>query len=172
MNTDFIEIGYIKRTHGLKGFVVVHVEPFFPIEPEDLEVFYLENNGKMIPYFPESFSFKNHKEYLLKIEGVSHIDQADVFKGKTLHFPKKDIPVLDEESFYMYELEGFDIFDQPTQTMVGKVYEIRKMGNQDMIIVDRVADEVLIPFIDELVIEVDKINKLITVKLPDGYLAI
>ena len=52
MNIDAcFQLGYIVKTHGIKGQVVAFFDVDFPEDYEDLESVFLEQKGRLVPFF-------------------------------------------------------------------------------------------------------------------------
>src|SRR3954471_24949860 len=85
------KIGFIQRTHGLKGEVTSIIEGDLP-EVEFNTVFVDENN-RLIPYFIKSFSLQGTKA-LIRFEDVDHLEQAKKLVGKAVYLQKTLRPRL------------------------------------------------------------------------------
>ena len=90
-------------------------------------------------------------------------------RGKTLTIPSTALPVLDEGTFFY-----FDIIDITVRTTtgdeLGMVAEILTTGASDVYVIRGATREVLIPAVPEYVLDVDTEQRVMTVSLPDGYL--
>jgi len=47
-------VGYVRKKHGFKGDVVVRITADDPSPYDDVDAFFLENQGKAIPIFIET----------------------------------------------------------------------------------------------------------------------
>ncbi|MEJ0029453.1 MAG: hypothetical protein WDO15_03385 [Bacteroidota bacterium] len=86
------KIGYVSKTHGLKGEVTVNTLPECP-DLTSIKTLYLSDN--LIPHFIETISVKGDKAYL-KLEGINKIEQAAQLKGASLYLPKSERPKLEK----------------------------------------------------------------------------
>ncbi|MEY4930441.1 MAG: rRNA processing protein RimM, partial [Bacteroidota bacterium] len=88
---DCYSIGYISKTHGLKGEVTaVFTEP---IELDSVESVFIEMKGNLVPYFIQSFSDRGDKAFI-KFEDVNTAEQAANLKASALYLSKTVRPSL------------------------------------------------------------------------------
>jgi len=50
----YFQVGYVRKKHGFKGDVVVRITADDPSPYDDIDAFFLENQGKAIPIFIET----------------------------------------------------------------------------------------------------------------------
>ena len=62
--SDCFKIGYVQKTHGLKGEVTIALEPGAPDDFEAITSIFAEVKGRLIPYFIEEISFKGDKAFV------------------------------------------------------------------------------------------------------------
>jgi len=163
------QLGYVLKTHGLKGELVVVIDADNPQEYSKLESVFVEINKKLIPFFLERFQLNGAKA-IIKFEEVDFIEQAKGFKGAKLYLPLDFLPEI-EEGYYFHELIGFKVIDS-NEGILGKISGVFDSGSQDLIAMHYQEKEVLIPLTDEVVTSVDKKEKTIYTTLPNGLLDI
>ncbi len=163
------QLGYVLKTHGLKGELVLVIDADNPQEYSELESVFVEINNKLIPFFMERFQLNGAKA-IIKFEEVDSIEQAKGFKGAKLWLPLDFLPEL-ENGYYFHELIGFKVIDSK-EGELGKISGVFDSGNQDLIAMQYQEKEVLIPLTDEVVTKVDKEAKTVYTTLPNGLLAI
>ena len=79
MNTE--EIGYISKTHGLKGHVILRLNEYININEEAIKSIFIEINGSQVPYFIEEFR-PNNTGYIIKLETIDTVDTSKKLVGK------------------------------------------------------------------------------------------
>lgn len=169
MNLDeAFKIGYVAKTHGLKGEVTIVTSPECP-DLTSIETVFLEEDGNLVPYFIESISVKGDKAFV-KFEDVENIDRASELKGTSLYLAKTERPKLARGEFYNDEVIGFDVFEG--ETVIGRVVGIMEAGPNRFLEVDNVGKEVLIPVSGPFITNINKTKKRIMVELPEGFLDI
>lgn len=166
---DYYKIGYIAKTHGLKGEVTIVMVPECP-DLSELDSLFIEVNQNLIPYFLESASMKGDKAFI-KLEDVNTIDQASALKGSSLYLKKTERPKLARGDFYNDEVIGFEVNDTQAGAL-GDITEVFESGPNRFLVIDHHGKEIMIPLNGPFVKSVNKSKKKISVELPDGFLEI
>ena len=161
-------VGYISKTHGLKGEVTaVFTEP---IELGSLETIFLEIKNNLVPYFIESFSDRTDKAFI-KFQDINTVEQAAILKGSALYLQKSVRPSLKRGDFYNDEVVGFVVEDEDLGKL-GLLKDVIQSGPSRLLEIDYNGKDVLIPVNGPFIKSVNKSKKLIKVSLPEGFLSI
>lgn len=172
MNLDACyQLGYIVRTHGVKGQVVAFFDVDYPEDYEELESVFLHINGKLVPFFIDALDLQPDGRIILKFEDVNSIAEAEKLKSVALYLPLNSLPELDEDQFYFHEVIGYTVVDE-TLGELGIIKEIYEMPFQDLMGMEYKGAEVLIPVQDDLILRADKVNLKLYVNLPEGLVDI
>ncbi len=165
---DCYSIGYISKTHGLKGEVTaVFTEP---IDLDSVKSVFIEMKGSLVPYFIQSFSDRGDKAFL-KFDDVNTTEQAANLKGSALYLSKTVRPSLKRGEFYNDEIVGFTVEDE-TEGVLGLLKQVIQSGPSRLLEIDYNGKDVLIPVNGPFIKSVTKSKKLIKVSLPEGFLSI
>ncbi len=162
------KIGYVMKTHGLKGEVTIALSPECP-DLAGVDTIFIEKNLQLVPYFVQSVSFQSDKAFV-KLEDVDHIDQASTLKGSSIFLPKVSRPRLARGEFYSDEVIGFEVVDE--KRVLGHVKEVVEAGPGRFLSLDVDSKETLIPVTGPFIKSINRSNKKIKVELPDGFLDI
>lgn len=162
------KIGYVAKTHGLKGEVTLIVTE--PVDFEDFESVFIELRNSLVPHFISSFSDRGDKVFI-KFEDIDTPEKAALLKGGSLYLPKDARPKLKRGEFYDDEVVGFFVVDERLGDL-GEVTEVSSSGPNRLLTVDVKGKEVLIPVNSPFVLSTNKTKKTIKVALPDGFLDI
>lgn len=166
---DCYQLGYVIKTHGLKGEVQIFLDVDNPSEYQELEsVFVLQNNA-LIPFFLEYIQCGD-KKAIAKFEEIDSIEEAAKLVSGELYLPLDLLPELPDGKYYFHQLVGLTLFDGTEK--IGEVTQVYEMGPQNLISVDHDGKEIMIPLMDEIVQKVDLKNSEIRAKLPDGLIDI
>jgi 16S rRNA processing protein RimM len=113
-----------------------------------------------------------HKgRFVLAIEGVSTIDEAEALRGAELRIEEQELAALPAGSFYHHELVGLRAVDERGAD-VGAVEEILETGAETRVLVVRgPGGETLLPFAETFVKSVDLAGGLIVVLRPEYVVA-
>jgi 16S rRNA processing protein RimM len=161
-------VGYISKTHGLKGEVtIVFTEP---IVLDGLDSIFIEINETLVPYFIESFSDRGDKAFI-KFEDINTPELASSLKGSSLYLSKAVRPSLKRGEFYNDEVIGFSVEDE-VEGKLGVIKQIIQSGPSRLLEIDHKGKDVLIPVNGPFIKSVNKSRKLIKVSLPEGFLSI
>jgi len=172
MNKDqCFQIGRIAKVHGLRGEVNVVLDVDFPEDYEGLEHLFLEQKGRLVPFFLEHFVIQPGSRALAKFEELDSIEQVEMLVGSEVYLPLTELPQLEEDQYYYHELVGFEVIDD-TKGLIGPVQVIYDLETQDLLGVTHQGKEVLIPIQDGIITKVDKAAKKVYCQLPEGLLDI
>lgn len=167
---DCFRIGNIYKSHGLKGEVSVYLLPDAPADFSDMETFFLEQKGSLVPYFVEAISIKGNRAYV-KFEDIKSKEEADALKGLHLYLPLTLREQLPEGDYYEDQLQGLVVSDQHLGAL-GRVKSIEQSGLSRLLVIDYKNRDLLIPMNSPLIVSIDINKQTINVNLPEGYLDI
>ena len=102
---------------------------------------------------------------ILKLAGISDRDGAEAVRGKELFITESDLPELPEGQYYIRDLIGMTVKKENGE-ILGKVSDVLQNTAQDIFEVEN-ADgrKILIPKVDQFVLEIDKAAGEIRVRL-------
>jgi len=164
---DYVVIGKIINTHGIKGELKVNsYSDFDSIRYEKGSKVYVGDDYKEY----EVLSFKKHNGFTLVLfKGYEDINLVEKLKDKLIYKAKSDIKPLKKGEYYFSELRDLDVYidDQ----MVGKVLRVEEgMRNNNLRIQTLDKKEHLIPYLPQFVLNVDLDNKRIDIVNMEGLL--
>jgi 16S rRNA processing protein RimM len=172
MNKDqCFQIGRVAKVHGLRGEVNVVLDVDYPEDYEGLEHLFLEQKGRLVPFFLEHFVIQPGGKALMKFEDLNSLDQVEHLVGLEIYLPLTELPQLEEDQYYYHELIGFEVIDE-NLGLIGPVQIIYDLETQDLLGVTHKGKEVLIPIQDGIIKKVDKAAKKVYCQLPEGLLDI
>lgn len=164
---EYIEIGQIVNTNGLKG--VVKVNPFTDdiSKFEDLKYVYIQLKSELKKVKIEQVRY-NKNQVLLKLEGIDSIEEAEKYRNFYLKTEKESQEDLGEDTYYIVDLIGIDVYSDKNEYL-GKIEDVFPTGSNDVYVVkDNLGKQILIPAIADVVKEVDLKNKKMIINLIPG----
>ena len=162
---ELITIGEITRHQGNKGEVRVKPLTDFPERFEELDRIKL-SKGR-IEKEVEIEKIRYHKGFvILKFVEVDDIGAAIEHKGFEIKIPKEQRFELEEDVYYMEDLIGLEVYQ--AEDYLGKLTAIMETGANDVYVVEKEADKLLIPALKDVVLEVDFEDAKMIVELPRG----
>ncbi|WP_262246479.1 ribosome maturation factor RimM [Parapedobacter soli] len=163
-------IGYISKTRGLKGEVQLFFE-FDDYKSLDLDILFLQIDGKLVPYFVRAVNVLPNRTAYLFFDDVDHIDQAQPLVRKRVYLPDSKLPQRGPDDFRLTDLKGYSVTDK-NYGPLGEIVEIHQYPQQHVAAVMYKGNEVLFPLADEWILSTDRTNRTIDVNLPDGLIDI
>lgn len=164
-------LGYIVKTHGTKGQVVAFFDVDYPEDYEDLESVFLEQKGRLIPFFIDSMEPIKNSRFIIKFEDIGTMEQAEALRGTALYLPLNELPELEEDQFYFHEVIGYQVVDE-NHGKLGTVKEFYDLPQQQLMAMDYLGQEMLIPVMDEIMLRADHKAKELYINLPEGLLEV
>jgi len=165
---DYFYLGLITKTHGYYGKVVAFIDADNPSVYENVEMMFLNIHGTLVPYFIEERSLKNNK-LIVRFQDVATEEQAAELVKKEIYLPLSVLPKLSGNKFYYHEVKGYTVTDEAFGA-VGEVEEILDYPAQAVMQVFHKGKEVLIPVNDAVILKLDRKNKTIFIKAPEGLI--
>jgi 16S rRNA processing protein RimM len=164
---DMVTIGRIVRPQGRKGEVVVQSLSDRPDRfPTLRQAFVAGESGSARPV-QVCGAWPHKGRFVLKLEGVDSIDDAQRYRGMDLRIPEEDLSALPEGSYYHHQLRGLRVDDAGGRE-VGRVAEVMETGGEAAVLVVRGANgETLIPLADAFVRTVDLPGGRVVVLVPE-----
>ena len=166
---DCFYLGKIAKKFSFKGEVLVYLDTDEPEMYTELESMFVEINGHLVPFFIEKASIHREKFLRTHFEDVDTEESADTIVGKDVYLPLTMLPKLEGNKFYYHEVVGFDAIDQRLGNF-GTILRISDNGVQALFEVQKDDAIILIPLIDEFIIEVNRENKSILFNTPEGLI--
>jgi 16S rRNA processing protein RimM len=173
--TQYVNIGYTKKTHGIGGELKLVIEERFLEDFMKNERIFLDVKGVKIPYFVANVRGKG--EMILKLEEVDSRESAYMLQSREVSLREQDmIPEhkrefeIEEEETLEYEhLAGFMLVDN-TAGAIGRIEEVLEMPQQEMAFLQYKNREVLIPLNEQYITSIDEKEKKVFMDLPEGLL--
>nr|WP_202538907.1 ribosome maturation factor RimM [Streptomyces sp. SID8379] len=163
-------VGRIGRAHGIKGEVTIEVrtdEPELRLGPGAVLATDPAATG---PLTIESGRVHSGR-LLLRFEGVRDRTAAEALRNTLLisEVDPEELPE-DEDEFYDHQLMDLDVVTADG-VEVGRITEISHLPSQDLFIVERPdGSEVMIPFVEEIVSEIDLEEQKAIITPPPGLI--
>ncbi|MFC8304813.1 ribosome maturation factor RimM [Specibacter sp. NPDC057265] len=146
-----VQVARIGKPHGIKGEVTALVLTDAPDSRFTVGTEFVVEPAKLGTLTVRSSRW-NKDILLLGFEGTTTRNDAELLRGATLFFESDDDG--DDEAWYEHELLGLEV--RVGGQRVGEVTGLRTQAVQDLLLVkDTEGDEVLVPFVDEIVPEVN-----------------
>jgi len=168
---DFLLIGKIFSLHGIKGNVKVYsyAESIEAFKPEKAVL--VRDKEGLESYYTIKWVKPQNRFFLISFKGIASRNMAEALVGSNLYTEKKCLPVPDDGSYYWFDIIGLSVYKK-NKEYIGKVDSIIPTGANDVYVVKnpdmKKENEVLIPGVKDIVLEIDLKKKMMVVDLPEG----
>jgi len=166
-----VVVGYISGAYGLQGWVRIR-----PYSAEADALLHAKTWWLGNPELPQQLrdidmmQAKNHSgDVVARLVGISDRDVAEALKGSVVQISRRHFPALSKDEYYWVDLIGLQVENLQGQS-IGIVDSLMDNGAHPILKVSAPADkpedapkEILIPFVDNFVNNVDMSAKKITV---------
>lgn len=164
MKKQFLEIGKIVNTHGVRGDIKVQPWCDSPDFLAEFETLYRKDETPL-----QVLSAKVHKGcVLMHLEGVDTMEQAQQMRGMTLYMDRDDVE-LEDGAFFIQDAIGLPVYDERVQREIGVVKEINDGPAGDLYVIQDGDKQHLIP--SAFLREVDLEKGLVTMCTIEGLLS-
>ncbi len=158
----YVELGKIVGVWGVKGWIKLHSYTRNRADIAQYKTWYLSRHKKG-PANDASPSMINvlqcreqAKGIVAQLESVDDRDQAMAMSGQGVWVKESDLPELPDGEFYWQQLIGLTVSNNEKE--IGSIQSILETGANDVLVCkssEAGAAEVLIPYTDEVVLEID-----------------
>jgi len=158
MNTDLIEIARIKGPNGLKGRM--WITPY----GDSFEAFSRYTHlivGKQRLRRRLVWCVQRKNGYIIELEGITSIDQAEKVKGETLYISREQLTKTDDDEYYWCDLLGMSVVDIQGR-VIGDLIKIFPTGSNDVYVVDPIK-QYYIPATADVVKEISLARRQIVI---------
>ncbi len=167
---DFLQVGKIVNTHALQGEVkVVSNSDFKEDRFKKGSTLVIDFNGEYVEVVVATHRVHKGAD-LLKFKHLNSINDVEKYKGCALLVSTDDLEELEENEFYYFEIIGCEVVTTDGEK-IGEISEILETGANDVWVVKRQGQkDALIPYIEDVVKDVDIDTKTVTIQVLEGLL--
>lgn len=164
---DLLRVGVITSTHGIRGEVKVFPTTDDPMRFLDLKkVILIDKRGNHNLEIENVKFFKN--VVILKFKGIDNINDIERYKGCDLMVTREDAVLLEENEYFIADLIGLKVVTDKGEDF-GILRDVMQTGANDVYVVDTYdKKEVLLPYIEECILDIDLDKGVITAHIMDG----
>ena len=148
----FIAVGYLRRPHGIHGEIFMDVLTDFPERMRPNRQVFLGDQHEAI----RLASVRWHGQALLvSFKGIETPEDVGRYRNTSVYIKADELPTLPEDEYYHHQLLELRVVDEQGQ-LIGVLEEILETGANDVYVVRAPeGNEVLIPAIEGVVLEVN-----------------
>ncbi len=152
---DLLEVGKIVNTHGLRGEVKVVPWTDYPEVFEDIDFVYVKKKSEYERLDVKGIKYQKNN-LIVRFSQITDINMAEKYKNQVIYAEREilgellDIVTEDGEKIGTVS----DVFN----TGSNDIYEVKREGKKNL----------LLPVIDDVVLNIDVDGGKITVRMMDG----
>ena len=164
---DLLRVGVISSTHGIKGEVKVFPTTDDPMRFLDLKKVILDAKREKINLEVENVKFFKNM-VILKFKGINNINDIERYKGCDLLVTREDAVPLEENEYFIADLIGLKVVTDKGEDF-GVLKDVLQTGANDVYIVNTYDNkEVLLPYIEECILDINLEEGIVTAHIMDG----
>lgn len=157
MQPDFVAIGKIMKPRGIRGEAFLLPLTDFPERFDDLDVVRVESPDGAFSSLEVAYVRAYGPRTAIKFQGIDTPEDVGRLRGHFVLVTHDAVHPLPEDAFYVFQIEGLPV-ETASGQMVGQVVEVLSYPANDVYVVDRNGEDVLIPAVREFVrVDKDKI---------------
>ena len=168
---DTYKIGRLGKTHGVKGDISFHfTDDVF--DRVDADYVFIETEGLQVPFFFEDYRFRSEETALVKFDGIDDATRAAQLTGCDVYFPR-ELADTGAGELTWTEIVGYAIADSNTKQTIGEITAV-DLSTINTLFEVRTPEglSLLIPANDDLIDEIDRQERRITMRIPEGLMEI
>ena len=161
---EVYQIGKLGKTHGVKGEISFLFDDDV-FDRVDADYLILRVEGLLVPVFIEEYRFRSDATAIVKFCDIDTQEQARELTGCEVYFPRELAD--NDDTITWAAIVGFEVIDNTSGKPVGRIASI---DDTTLNILFCLEDGTLIPASEELITDIDKDGKTITIDIPEGLL--
>lgn len=168
--SDCQKIGFIRKTHGVHGELVLEYEQEFEESVARAERFFLEIDGLLVPFFvaEDGLRFRSAKAALVTFDWVESEKYARRLVGSSVYLFKHEI-VDEQEETTTSRFLHFMLLNENGEK-IGKISAVDDYAGNIVFTVNAQNGEILVPFNEDFLLNLNEEQKTIQLQLPEGLL--
>ena len=152
---------------GIKGWLKLHT---FTESPDSLDAYaswLLKSDKGWQEFELEDFAV-NVKGVVAKLKGCDDRSAAEKLIKCDIGIPRDALEDAGEGEVFWFDLIGCDVVNIAGEKL-GKIETLLETGANDVLVVKMGTEEILIPYLDDVVLKVDREAKLVTVNWTQDF---
>ena len=163
---DYFQVGAVANTHGIKGELKI-----FPTTDDvkrfgKLKEVIMDTGRERLNLHVKGVRY--HKNMvILKFEEFDDINQVERYKGAKLLVTRENAVKLKKGEHFIADMIGMSVVTDEGEDL-GELFDVMQTGANDVYIVKKDGNELLLPAIKECILDIDDENRRITAHMMPG----
>lgn len=155
-DTDIVVLGRLADPYGIRGWVRVYPFGDDPLSWSEMPVWWLGREGGEWREVRLKQLRVHGDGVVALLDGVNDRTGAEALKGLLIGAPREALPATDEDEFYWADLVGLEVVNTAGVSL-GRVESLIETGANDVLnVVGADGTERLLPFVEAVVLAVEK----------------
>lgn len=166
---SYLRVGVIANTHGIRGEVKVFPTTDDVNRFKKLKQVFVDTKKEYVELHPCSCKFFKNM-VILKFKEFDNINDIEKYKGMDLLVSREHAVPLEENEYFIADLIDLKIIDEDNNE-IGTLYDVMQTGANDVYVIHlNDGKELLLPVIDECVLDVNIEEGFVKVHIMEGLL--
>lgn len=166
---ELVRIGRIAGMHGVRGALKCRPDNPDSDSLETLSRITIEIRGERREYELRSTARAGRGMLKIELAGISDATAAEALKGGIVMVPHSSLPPTAPGEFYYFQAIGCDVF-LTDGTALGTITEVFSNGANDVLVVRKDEQEILVPVIEDVVKTLDLEARRVVIEAVPGLL--
>ena len=162
-------MGRLLKPRGLKGelrlTIFNEVDSVLKI---GMEIWVETAEGVQYNHIIESLNISSVKSWI-KLSGCNNREAADNFSSLFFSIPRSAFTPLRDKEIYLVDIIGCRVLDEK-RNAIGSVVDTVSLPEQNLVVVEAIGNEILIPFVDAYILLFDVKENILIVGDVEGLL--
>ncbi len=166
------QVAQLVSSQGLKGRFVARSVQGLP---------FLLEEGMKVHFVPptlegprnatvSSVEYLNGADFRVTFKGISDRDTSERLMGSFCVVNTKDLPANYESMVtYGWQVVGFEVQDEVFGN-IGTITQVEQMPTQDLLYIQGSFGEVLVPYVEDFIIDIDEDESVMHTRIPSGLI--
>jgi 16S rRNA processing protein RimM len=166
---EMVLVGRVARPHGLRGQVIVNPETDFVEDRFRAGATFWTRSDRGDEQLKVTAARVQNGRPVIALEGFSSIEDVERLAGLDLRVPEEELQPLEPGMYYHHQLIGCAV-ETVAGERVGDVVRVDGGAAASLLVVNGGREEVLVPLVTGICVEIDVETKRIRIDPPEGLL--
>ncbi len=162
-------LGEFIKTHGISGDLVLKLSFFTEQELKEGDTVFVEVDGIPVPFFIGQFRFMTDYTALVRFDEIETAAGAEFLVGRRVYCGADYGTDAENEAEGTGDITGFRVFDRE-KGFSGILQEVIDYTDNPVMRLDYEGKELLVPFHDDIILNIDYSAGVIEISAPGGLL--
>ncbi len=161
------KVGYVKKSHGIKGECIVQFDFKLPSSFKLTEWVFLQYEGTLIPFSVEWYQVLDERSVIIKFLQTNSLNDIQRFVFSEF-FVEHDLPWLKKVKYDVQNIKGFTVF-LSDKTEVGMIDEVFPDKKNPLMQICRNGKTQLVPYQSAFIKKIDMETKTVIIRIPTSF---